>query len=60
MMSSFMVCTSHQIFFRVFNSSRMKWVEQVASVVKRRGAYRVLVGKPEGNKSLGTPRHTGG
>jgi hypothetical protein len=23
----------------------------------RRGAYRVLVGKPEGKRPLGTPRH---
>jgi hypothetical protein len=26
-------------------------------VVKRRGTYRVLVRKPEGNKPLGRPRH---
>jgi hypothetical protein len=24
---------------------------------ERRNAYRILVGKPEGNKSLGRPRH---
>jgi hypothetical protein len=24
---------------------------------KRRGVYRVLVGKPEGNRPLGRPRH---
>jgi hypothetical protein len=24
---------------------------------KRRGVYRVLVGKPEGKRSLGSPRH---
>jgi len=24
---------------------------------KRRGAYRVLMGKPEGKRSLGRPRH---
>jgi hypothetical protein len=36
----------------------MKWPEHAASVVKRRGVYRVLVGKPEGNKPLGRPRHT--
>jgi len=24
---------------------------------ERRGAYRVLVGKPEGNRPLGRPRH---
>jgi len=36
----------------------MKWAAHVASVVKRRGSYRVLVGKPKGNKPLGRPRHT--
>jgi hypothetical protein len=25
---------------------------------ERRGVYRVLVGKPEGKRSLGTPRHS--
>jgi len=35
----------------------MKWAEHVASVVKRRDAYRVLMGKPEGNKPHGRPRH---
>jgi hypothetical protein len=24
---------------------------------ERRGAYRALVGKPEGRRELGTPRH---
>jgi hypothetical protein len=28
----------------------------VACVGKRRGIYRVLVGKPEGNRQLGRPR----
>jgi len=36
----------------------MKWAEYVASVVKKRGTYRILVGKPEGNKPLGRYRHT--
>jgi hypothetical protein len=36
----------------------MKWAEHVASVVKKRGAYRVLVGKPDGNKPLGRYTHT--
>jgi hypothetical protein len=26
-------------------------------MVERRGLYRVLVGKPEGKRPLGTPRH---
>jgi hypothetical protein len=29
----------------------------VAHIGKRKGAYRVLVGKPEGNKQPGRPRH---
>jgi hypothetical protein len=29
----------------------------VAPVEMRRGAYKVLVGKPEGGRPLGTPRH---
>jgi hypothetical protein len=34
----------------------MRWVEQVSRVGKRMGAYRVLVGKPEGKRPLGRPR----
>ena len=35
----------------------MRWAEHVARLGVRRGAYRVLVGKPEGKRSLGRPRH---
>jgi len=34
----------------------MGWAEHVACMGDRRGAYRVLVGKPEGNKPHGRPR----
>jgi len=34
----------------------MGWVEQVAHMWKRRGVYRVLVGKPKGKRTLGRPR----
>jgi hypothetical protein len=34
----------------------MRWVEHVARVGKRRSVYRVLVGKPEGNRPLGRPK----
>jgi len=34
----------------------MKWAERVTRMVERRGVYRVLVGKPEGKRSLGRPR----
>jgi len=33
---------------------RIRWVEHVART-GRRGAYRVLVGKPEGKRPLGRP-----
>jgi len=35
----------------------MRWVGHVAPMVERRGVYRVLVGKPEGKRPLGRPRH---
>ena len=35
----------------------MRWVRHVARVGERRYLYRVLVGKPEGNRPLGRPRH---
>ena len=35
---------------------RMRWVGHVAPMGERRGVYRVLVGKPQGKKSLDRPR----
>jgi hypothetical protein len=37
-------------------SKRMIWAEHVARMRQRRGAYKILVGKPEGKKPLGRPR----
>jgi hypothetical protein len=34
---------------------RMRWVGHVACMGKKRSVYRVLMGKPEGKKSLGDP-----
>ena len=34
----------------------MQWAGHVARMGEERGAYRVLVGKPEGKKPLGRPR----
>ena len=34
----------------------MRWAGCVARMGERRNAYRVLVGKPEGKRSLGRPR----
>ena len=41
---------------RVIKSRRMRWAGHVASMVERRGVYRVLVGKPQGKRPLGRPR----
>ena len=35
----------------------MSWAGHVARMSERRGVYRVLVGKPEGKRQLGRPRH---
>jgi len=34
----------------------MRWAGHAARVGKRRGSYRVLVGKSEGKRQLGRPR----
>jgi hypothetical protein len=39
----------------LITSRRMRWVEHVACVGERKGAYRILVGKPEGKRPLGRP-----
>jgi hypothetical protein len=39
--------------FRVIKSKRMRWAGHVARMGKRRGVYRILVGKPEGKKPIG-------
>jgi len=36
--------------------SRMRWAGHVARMGKRRGVYRVFVGKPEGKRTLRRPR----
>ena len=41
---------------RVIKSRRMRWAGHVACMGEERGAYRVLVGKPEGNRPLRRPR----
>ena len=35
----------------------MRWAGHVARMGDRRGLYRVLMGKPEGNRPLRRPRH---
>ena len=41
---------------RVIKSRRIRWTGHVACMGERRGVYRVLVGKPEGRRTLGRPR----
>jgi len=41
---------------QVIKSRRMRWAGHVARMGKRRGVYRVLVGKSEGKRPLGRPR----
>jgi len=42
----------------VIESRRMRWAGHVAHMGERRGLYRVVVGKPEGNRPLRRPRCT--
>jgi hypothetical protein len=37
--------------------SRMRWAGHIAQMGKKRNTYRLLVGKPEGKRPLGRPRH---
>jgi hypothetical protein len=41
---------------RTIKSLRMRWAGHVASMGEKRNAYRKMVGKPEGRRSLGRPR----
>jgi hypothetical protein len=40
---------------RVIKSRIMKWAGHVARMVEKSGAYRILVGRPEGMRPLGDP-----
>ena len=42
---------------RVIKSRIMRWTWHVARMEEGRGVHRVLVGKSEGNRPLGRPRH---
>jgi hypothetical protein len=41
---------------RAVKSRRMRWAGHVARIGERRDVYRVLVGRPEGERPLGRPR----
>jgi hypothetical protein len=40
----------------MMKSRRMRWAGHVSRTGKKRNAYRILVGKPEGKNPLGRPR----
>jgi hypothetical protein len=41
---------------QVIKSRRMRWMGHAAHIREMRNAYNILVGKPEGKRSLGRPR----
>jgi hypothetical protein len=41
---------------RIMKSRRMRWAGYVARMGEKRNAYRLLMGKPEGNRPLERPR----
>jgi hypothetical protein len=45
---------------RVIKSRRMRWAEHVERMRERRGVYRVLVGKTEGKRAVGSVGRGGG
>jgi hypothetical protein len=42
---------------RIIKSRRMRWAGHVARMGEKRNVYRLLVGKSEGKRPLGRPRH---
>jgi hypothetical protein len=41
----------------MIKSRRKRWAGHVTHMGERRCAYRILVGRPEGRRPLGRPRH---
>jgi hypothetical protein len=41
---------------RLIKARRMRWAGHVARMGEVRGAYNILVGRPEGRRPLGRPR----
>jgi hypothetical protein len=42
---------------RMIKPRRTRWTRHVGLMGEERNAYRLLVGKPEGKRSLGRPKH---
>jgi hypothetical protein len=56
-MSSFMICTPEPNIKGAIKARRKCQVGDVACVGEKRKAYMVLMGKPEGKRSLGRSGH---
>jgi hypothetical protein len=41
----------------MIKTKRIRWAGHVARMGEKRNAFRLLVGKPEGRRPLGRPRH---
>jgi hypothetical protein len=50
-------CIMMNFIVRVIKARRLRWAGHVARMGEGKGVYRVLVGRPEGNRPLGRPRH---
>jgi hypothetical protein len=42
---------------KIIKARRIRWAEHIAGMGERRNVYMLLVGKPEGRRPLGRPRH---
>jgi hypothetical protein len=51
------VLYSSPSIIRIIKSRRMRWAGHVARMGEKSNGYRSLVRKPEGERSLGRPRH---
>jgi hypothetical protein len=47
---------NEELNVRVIKSRIMRWAGHVAHMGERRGVYKIMLGKPEGNRPLGRPR----
>jgi hypothetical protein len=54
-----LVLYSFPNIIRQIKSRRKRWAEHVAHMGEERNVYKVLMGKPEGKRPHGRPRHSG-
>jgi hypothetical protein len=57
LLASTLLYISCELITKLIKSRRMRWAGHVAPKGDGRAAYRVLVGRPEENRSLGRLRH---